>query len=68
MKELLLLVAVALAVGLMALALMPRDNPADCAARGERYFKEIGSYPYLSDGRRAVDVARERCQRSPSAF
>ena len=43
-----------------------------CVARGVDYFKEIGSYPTLSsapnEGRRAEDVARERCNRTTTAF
>lgn len=43
-----------------------------CAARGVAYFKEIGSYPRLesppNEGRTAEDVARERCNRTTSAF
>ena len=32
------------------------------------YFKEIGSLPTLSDGRSALKVAQERCQRTTTAF
>jgi hypothetical protein len=43
-----------------------------CVARGIAYFKEIGSYPTLKSapntGRSADDVARERCNRTPTAF
>jgi hypothetical protein len=39
-----------------------------CVSRGIAYFKEIGSYPNLSDGRVATVVAKERCGRSLSAF
>lgn len=39
-----------------------------CADRGVRYFKEIGSYPYLTDGRDAMTVSRERCARTLTAF
>ena len=43
-----------------------------CVARGVAYFKEIGSYPTLTAppnaGRRAEDVARERCERTTTAF
>lgn len=43
-----------------------------CVSRGVAYFKEIGSYPTLSSapnaGRRAEDVARERCNRTTTAF
>jgi len=43
-----------------------------CVARGIAYFKEIGSYPTLSSapnvGRSADEVARERCNRTTTAF
>ena len=43
-----------------------------CVVRGIAYFKEIGSYPNLSSppdtGRLADDVARERCNRTTTAF
>lgn len=43
-----------------------------CVSRGIAYFKEIGSYPTLSSapntGRSADEVARERCNRSTTAF
>ena len=41
---------------------------AGCVADGVAYFKEIGSYPTLSDGRNAEEVASERCQRTLTAF
>jgi hypothetical protein len=40
----------------------------ECYRRGVAYFKEIGSYPKLSDGRSAEMVASERCNRTPTAF
>lgn len=43
-----------------------------CVARGVAYFKEMGSFPTLKSapnaGRRAEDVARERCNRTITAF
>ncbi|MBC7844109.1 MAG: hypothetical protein H7099_17500 [Gemmatimonadaceae bacterium] len=39
-----------------------------CIGRGVAYFKEIDSYPLLSDGRSADAVAGERCRRATSAF
>ncbi|APK29740.1 TPA: hypothetical protein ACNU7F_005142 [Escherichia coli] len=39
-----------------------------CIERGVQYFIEIGSYPKLSDGRDAVKVATERCNRTITAF
>jgi hypothetical protein len=35
-----------------------------CVERGVSYYKEIGSFPRLSDGRDATRVAKERCERS----
>lgn len=43
-----------------------------CVQRGVFYFKDVGSYPTLKSapnaGRRAEDVARERCNRGTTAF
>ena len=43
-----------------------------CVKRGVAYFKEMGSYPTLKSapnvGRIAEDVARERCNRTTTAF
>lgn len=35
-----------------------------CVQRGIGYYREIGSYPNLSDGRTAISVAREKCRRT----
>ena len=44
----------------------------ECVTRGIAYFREIGSYPTLTSppnvGRRADEVARERCNRTTTAF
>lgn len=44
----------------------------ECVARGLAYFVEIGSYPVLTTepnvGRKASEVARERCDRTTGAF
>ena len=44
----------------------------DCYDRGVAYFKEIDSYPTLHSepnvGRYAVEIARERCNRTTTAF
>lgn len=40
----------------------------DCVAKGEAYFREIESWPTLSDGRDAGEVAAERCARTTGAF
>ena len=43
-----------------------------CVNRGISYFKEIGSYPTLNSdpnkGRKAEEVALERCKRTTTAF
>jgi hypothetical protein len=39
-----------------------------CVQRGIAYFKEIESYPNLSNGRDATSVAIERCNRTINAF
>jgi hypothetical protein len=43
-----------------------------CVERGVQHFKDIGSYPTLSQppntGRSAEVVARERCNRTTTAF
>lgn len=41
---------------------------AACVERGVTYYREIGSYPTLSDGRDARRVAEERCRRTTTAF
>ncbi|WP_412473565.1 hypothetical protein [Halobacteriovorax sp. YZS-1-1] len=39
-----------------------------CTSRGIDYFKSIGSYPTLGNGKDAYSVAKERCQRTTTAF
>lgn len=39
-----------------------------CVQNGVAYFEAIGSYPFLSDGRDAVDVATKRCRSNTGAF
>jgi hypothetical protein len=43
-----------------------------CTSRGIAYFKEVGSYPVLhyppEAGRSAEEVAKERCNRTTTAF
>lgn len=39
-----------------------------CVSKGVAYFKEIESWPKLSDGRDAHDVAVARCARTTGAF
>jgi len=40
----------------------------DCVERGIQWFKEIGSYPTLSNGENATSVAKNRCLNTNSAF
>ncbi|MCL6729185.1 zinc ribbon domain-containing protein [Sphingomonas hankyongi] len=46
----------------------PSISSEECERRGVDYYKEIGAYPTLSDGRVAEDVAIERCGRTTTAF
>lgn len=47
----------------------PTSSPeVKCRERGISYFASLGSYPKLSDGRNAFDVAKERCARTDKAF
>lgn len=68
-----LLVAVLLFSFLMSCKDEEREKAYnDCVLRGVIYFKEIESYPKLTSGpnigRKAEEVAKERCRRSKSAF
>ncbi|QMQ76395.1 hypothetical protein HVV53_17335 [Escherichia coli] len=45
-----------------------KKDVEECVSRGIQSFKDIGSYPYLSDGRDALKVATERCNRTITAF
>ena len=45
-----------------------QTDRGECVRKGVAYFKEIGSFPTLSDGRDATEVALERCERTPGAF
>ena len=57
---------------LLTLAGCGGNEVEGCTSRGVAYFKEIGSYPTLTSslyaGRSAEEVARERCNRTTSAF
>jgi protein involved in sex pheromone biosynthesis len=39
-----------------------------CYYKGIQYFKDIGSYPYLTTGEHADSVVERRCFRSVNAF
>jgi hypothetical protein len=45
-----------------------RAAESPCVQRGIAYFKEIESYPNLSNGQDARAVATERCNRTAKAF
>lgn len=40
----------------------------ECQIRGIAYFSEMGSFPFLSDGRDAAEVAKDRCKKTLTAF
>jgi len=40
----------------------------ECVKNGISYFKEIGSFPYLSNGQDATKVAKQKCSRTTGAF
>ncbi|MEG1451760.1 hypothetical protein [Brevundimonas sp.] len=44
------------------------ESYKSCVEKGEAYFKEIESWPHLSDGRNAMKVIVDRCQRNDGAF
>jgi len=60
--------------GLLVLFLIAGGNGdggkavADCQARGEVYFREIGSWPKLKNGDDASSTARSRCLNTTTAF
>ncbi len=66
-RNLLVFLAVLAALGGLV-AWQRTDAEEACTAKGVDYFKQIESYPYLSDGRSAERVARERCERTTTAF
>lgn len=55
-------------LAVLAAASSCKSKVEKCTERGVAYFKEIGSYPTLSDGRDAEKVAEERCRRTTTAF
>lgn len=64
-KNILILVAIVAVGAIGYIAGTAKDR---CTDRGIEYFKEIGSYPNLSDGRSSAKVAAERCARTTGAF
>ena len=58
----------ATAILLVACSSSRKQDVDACTERGVAYFKEVEVYPYLSNGRKAEDVARERCRRTTGAF
>ena len=67
-----LVVGAAFSLGTISACSSPNPEVEACVSRGVAYFKEIGSYPTLksapNSGRSADDVARERCNRTTTAF
>ncbi|PIP95043.1 MAG: hypothetical protein COW00_17890 [Bdellovibrio sp. CG12_big_fil_rev_8_21_14_0_65_39_13] len=45
-----------------------KDQFKTCVNNGISYFKEIGSFPYLSNGQDAMMVAKQKCGRTTGAF
>jgi hypothetical protein len=70
MRKLLSIVIFGLSTSsVLALASCGKNPEVDaCVMRGVEYFKAIDSFPKLSDGRDAIDVAIERCNRTATAF
>lgn len=63
--------ALAAVLGLMLLAGCGGTSAAEieaCVERGREYFTAIGAFPTLSTGRDALAEARERCNRTLTAF
>lgn len=55
------------AFAIWAIAGFPRSvSEPSCTERGVAYYKEIGSYPKLSDGRFADVVISEMCANAPN--
>lgn len=48
--------------------LLQEKKVKDCTYNGIMYFRDIGSYPILTNGRIADEVAAERCNRTVTAF
>ena len=46
----------------------PETQRERCNRLGVQYYKDIGSFPILSDGRNARDVVKEHCRNSLRAF
>lgn len=70
-----IVVAILLSIGLFYWATRRPERDLvleNCVDRGIAYFIEIRSYPTLKTapdaGRRADEVALERCRRTPTAF
>lgn len=54
-----------IAIAVLVLSGCPETVYQKCVKRGEAYYKEIGSYPTLSDGREASKVIGEMCVNAP---
>lgn len=40
----------------------------ECVSKGDAYYRDIGSYPTLSNGRDAHSVVVEKCFQTTTAF
>ncbi len=65
MKKLLILGLIVMTTGCSSHAVDRDTQIKECTAKGVRYFKEIGSFPTLSNGRDATKEAKARCTRQP---
>ncbi len=61
-------VTAVIVLGVVFAILYGLSSVRSCEDKGEDYFKELGSWPQLGDGRNAASVVRERCARSQTAF
>lgn len=75
-KVAVVVVAIVLTVNILGVFTSEKSVPTtatetpfeQCTKRGVAYFESLGSGWRLSDGRLALDVAKERCRKTLSAF
>lgn len=46
----------------------PATNNNDCVSKGIKFYKDIGSYPILTNGKRAEDLVKTKCNNHIGAF
>lgn len=66
--KLMVLISIAAAGAMVGGCSSEKEDLEACYRKGITYYREIGSYPNLSDGRDANTVIGERCARSKLAF